>query len=53
MQFGSKGDDVHAAQVSAKYGGLKYLDADRDDIVGTFRELDCLILTKCKKLERP
>jgi hypothetical protein len=29
------------------------LTADRDDMVGTFRELDCAILTKCKKLERP
>ena len=50
IQFGSKGDEVHAAKVSAKYGGLKYLDADRDDMVGTFCELDCAILTKCKKV---
>jgi hypothetical protein len=28
MQFGSKGNEGHAAKVSAKYGGLKYLDAD-------------------------
>jgi hypothetical protein len=26
------------------------LTADRDDMVGTFRELDCAILTKCKKI---
>ena len=50
MQFGSKGDEAPAAKVSAKGGGLKYLDADRDDMVGTFCELDCAILTKCKKV---
>ena len=53
MQFGSKGDKALVAKDSAKYGALKYLDADRDDIVGTFHEMDCVLLTKCKKLERP
>ena len=52
MQFGSKGDKALVAKDSAKYGALKYLDADRDDIVGTFHEMDCVLLTKCKKLER-
>jgi hypothetical protein len=50
MQFGCKGDEVHAAKVSARYEGLKNLDADRDDMVGTFRELDCAIPTKRKKI---
>jgi hypothetical protein len=27
-QFDSKGDDIHAARLSAKYGGLKYIDTD-------------------------
>jgi hypothetical protein len=47
--FNSKGDDIHAARISAKYGGLKFLDEDKDDQVGEFRELDCAILTKCRK----
>jgi len=28
VQFGLKGDDAHAARVSAKYGGLMFYDAD-------------------------
>ena len=48
--FNSNGDvDIHAARISAKYGGLKFLDEDKDDQVGEFRELDCAILTKCRK----
>ena len=45
MQFGSEGGEVHEAKVSARYGGLKYLDADRDDVAGTFCELGCTIVT--------
>ena len=48
VQFNRKGDDVHAARVSAKYGGLMFYDADYDR-VGMFREIDCAILTKCVK----
>ena len=48
VQFGRKGDDIHAARVSAKYGGLMFYDADYDR-VGMFREIDCAILTKCVK----
>ena len=48
--FNSNGDvDIHAARISAKYGGLKFLDEDKDDQVGEFSELDCAILTKCRK----
>jgi hypothetical protein len=32
IQFGRKGDDVHAAKVSAKYGGLIYYDEDKKQI---------------------
>lgn len=49
VQFGSKGDDIHAARVLDKHDGLKFMDANRDDQVGTLMELDCAILTKCKK----
>ena len=49
VQFSSKGDDIHAAAVSAKYGGLKYVDVDKEDQIGTFREIDCADLTKFKK----
>ena len=31
VQFSSKGDDIHAARVLAKYGGLKYVDADKEN----------------------
>jgi hypothetical protein len=49
VQFSSKGDDIHAARVSAKYGGLKYVDADKENQIGTFRLNDCAVLTKCRK----
>ena len=32
VQFNRKGDDVHAARVSAKYGGLMFYDADYDRV---------------------
>ena len=32
IQFRRKGDDVHAAKVSAKYGGLIYYDDDKKQI---------------------
>ena len=32
VQFGQKGDDVCAAKVSAKYGGLMFYDADYDRV---------------------
>ena len=47
-QFGSKGDDVHAARVSAKYEGLGFYDEDHDR-TGKFHEIDCAMLTKCVK----
>jgi hypothetical protein len=46
MQFNSKGNDVHAARVSAKYEGLGFYDEDHDR-TGKFREIDCAVLTKC------
>jgi hypothetical protein len=60
IQFDQKGDDVHAARVSAKYGGIKYIDCDpRNDEeresgkevsrIGEFREMDCAILTKIRR----
>ncbi len=39
-QFPKKGDDVHAVRVTAKYGGLKYLDCD-NDVVGEFPRHHC------------
>ena len=48
VQFNSKGDEVHAARISAKYGGIKYYDDEKDQI-GMIHELDCAILTKCIK----
>ena len=32
VQFSRKGDDVHAARVSAKYEGLMFYDADYDRV---------------------
>ena len=32
VQFGRKGDDIHAARVSAKYEGLMFYDADYDRV---------------------
>jgi hypothetical protein len=52
VQFNNKGDEVHAARLSAKYGGIKFMDPDKDDQVGTFRELDCAVLKKCRKGKR-
>jgi hypothetical protein len=56
MQFNSKGDEVYAARVSAKYGGIKYIDCDKEDEedesvgkIGEFRELDCAVLTKIRR----
>jgi hypothetical protein len=49
VQFGPKGDDIHEAMVSAKYGGLKYKDADVGGRVGTFLMNNCTQLTKCMK----
>jgi len=46
----TRGEGVHTAKISAKCGDLKYLDADKDDVVGTFRDFDCAICTKCKKV---
>ena len=48
VQFNSKGDDVHAAKVSAKYEGLGFYDEDHDR-TGKFCEIDCAVLTKCVK----
>ena len=48
-QFGSKGDDIHEAQVSAKYRGLEYKDADVGGRVVTFMMNNCTQLTKCMK----
>ena len=48
VQFNSKGDDVHAARVSAKYEGLGFYDEDHER-TGKFREIDCAMLTKCVK----
>ena len=48
VQFNSKGDDVHAAKVSAKYEGLGFYDEDHD-CTGKFCEIDCAVLTKCMK----
>ena len=44
VQFNSKGDDVHAAKVLTKYEGLGFYDKDHDH-TGTFREIDCDVLT--------
>ena len=48
VQFNSKGDDVHAAKVLAKYEGLGFYDEDHDS-TGTFHEIDYTVLTKCVK----
>ena len=48
VQFNSKGDEVHASRISAKYGGIKYYD-DEKDRIGMIHEQDCAILTKCIK----
>jgi len=48
-QFDSKGDDVHAAKISAKYGGLKYVDSEDTSKIGTFLVPNCAELTKCRK----
>ena len=42
-------DDIYAATVSAKYGGLKYIDVDKEDQIGTFTEIAYAVLTKCRK----
>lgn len=47
VQFSRTGDNIYAAKVSVKYEWLKYIEAYKDDHIGTFRELDCAILTKC------
>lgn len=49
MAFDSRGDAVHAAKLSAKYGGLKYIDCDNADQVGTFKEYNGVVLQKCTK----
>ena len=56
MQFNSKGDEVYAARVSAKCGGIKYIDCDKEDeedesvgMIGEFRELDCAVLTNIRR----
>ena len=49
VQFGSKGDDIHEAMVCAKYGRLKYKDADVGGRVGAFMMNNCMQLTKCMK----
>jgi hypothetical protein len=48
IQFNSKGEEVYAVRVSAKYGGIKYIDCDKEDEedesvgkIGEFSELDC------------
>ena len=49
VQFDSKGDDIHAAKLSAKYGGLKYIDTEDPSKIGTFQDHFCVQLTKCRK----
>ena len=49
MQFDGKGDDVHATKLSAKYGGLKYIDTEDPSKIGTFQEHYCVQLTKCRR----
>jgi hypothetical protein len=49
VQFDSKGDDVHAAKISAKYGGLKYTDSEDMSKISTFHFFNCAQLTKCRR----
>ena len=46
VQFDLKGDDPHAAKISAKYGGLKYIDSEDTSKIGTFLVPNCAELTK-------
>jgi hypothetical protein len=48
-QFTDKGDDLHAARITAKYRVLKYIDSDNPDQCGEFRKVGCAFLKKCAK----
>jgi hypothetical protein len=50
VQFDVKGDDVHTAEILAKYGGLKYIDSEDTSKIGTFLPPDCAELTKCREV---
>lgn len=47
--FTAKGDYWHVARITAKYGGLKYIDSDNPDQCGEFRKVGCVFLRKCSK----
>jgi hypothetical protein len=49
VQFDSKGDDIHAARLSAKYGGLKYIDTEEPHNHGVIPSIGCVVLSKCSK----
>jgi hypothetical protein len=49
IQFDSKGDDIHAARLSAKYGGLKYIDTDEPNNHGVIPSIGGVVLSKCTK----
>ena len=49
VQFDRKGDDIHVAKLSAKYGGLKYIDTEDPSKIGTFQDHFCEQLNKYRK----
>ena len=47
-QFDRNGDGRHASRVSAKYGGIKFLDEDTKKS-GVFLPYKCAVMVKCSK----
>jgi hypothetical protein len=49
VQFDNKCDDAHVPNLSAKYGGVKYVDTEDPSKSHTFQMPNCVQLTKCRK----